>query len=134
MLGTSGTGKRTVGEYLALECGFVHVHLDGGPSLRGKILELLDAAARAEDTVATCTGGCTPAEIDWLRTLGFDCVWFDSDRGAAQPAGTCFVDPFDRHGAYRALSEVVVDLLSPSLGTTAKTAGGAVRAQTARLG
>jgi hypothetical protein len=132
MLGTSGTGKRTLGEYLALECGFAHVHVYGGPSLRGKVEALLGAGAGEHDIVVTCTGNCTPPEIDWLRGLEFDCVWFDSDRGAAQAAGTCFVDPFDRRGAYRVLGEVVADLLSPSLGRTAKTAGGALGAPATR--
>jgi hypothetical protein len=53
------------------------------------------------------------AAPDWLRSLDFDVIWLDADRGAARPDGCRFVDPFEADGSYRPLAAVAAEMLSP---------------------
>jgi hypothetical protein len=63
------------------------------------------------DVVVTWTGPFSPASPEWLRSLDFEVVWLDADRGAARPEGSRFVDPFGADGFYRPLAHVADELL-----------------------
>ena len=110
--GTAGTGRRSLGAVLALERGFRHV--DDRVATSAGRSELVRALVQRLDVVVTWTGALSAPSPHMLRSLDFDVVWLDGDRGAAQPPGTRFVDPFAADGSYRPLGMVVDELLSPA--------------------
>ncbi len=122
MTGTEGTGGRTIGELLAIEHGFRHLRFAGGVAVPASEPQLVSAlggpAAGRGGGVVTWTGACPPPPaLEALRSLGFDWVWLDGDRGATLPAaseGARFVDPFDANGSFRPVSAVVAEVLTLS--------------------
>jgi hypothetical protein len=132
LIGTPGTGKRPLASYLAERNGFVHLDFEEGGTrtffLDGSDAELGERLGRAADSgqriVITWTAG-PPSQLrqlQRLRSLGIEPVWFDSDRGAAYRAHfdgerrvpTCrFVDTFDPEGRFRPLESVARELLEP---------------------
>jgi hypothetical protein len=133
IIGTPGTGKRPVGSYLAEQCGFVYLDLENAET-RERLLGSRAAGLRAE--VATARKAGQGVVLTWeagseaqrrqvrrLRSLGFESIWFDSDRGAACQAlfasgarGAArfrFVDSFALDGQFRAVASVAAELLEP---------------------
>ena len=93
LIGTPGTGKRPVGQYLAQERGFVHLDFEKEET-RDALLDLSRSELRAElarlqegghGVVITWRAGGVEQldDVDRLREAGAEPVWFDSDRGAA---------------------------------------------------
>jgi len=126
--GTPGTGKRPLGSYLETARGFVHVDLDNRES-RTRYLRSGADALRTE--LATVTSTAPKIVVTWtftaetqleyveaMRSLGFEWVWMDSDRGAAYDALVAeavtgpprFLDAFEPGGTFRALEGVVDEL------------------------
>ncbi len=132
LIGTPGTGKRPVGQYLAQERGFVHLDFEKEET-RDALLDLSRSELRAELTrlqegrhgvVITwrAEGVDQLDDVERLRAAGAEPVWFDSDRGAAcsahfadaaEPPRFHFVDPFDLEGRFRPVNAVVAELLVP---------------------
>jgi hypothetical protein len=113
--GTPGTGKRAIGALLALERGFLYLDGDGGaPSpARGALLRALaEGAGSPGDVVVTWSGPCPEDLTRRLRSLGYEWIWLDADRGAARPAGSSFVDPFAPDGSFRPVNALTAELLS----------------------
>jgi hypothetical protein len=129
--GTPGTGKRPVGSYLSQEHGFVHLDFENAET-RARFLESGDAGLRAAIAAAREAGSglvitwsaASEGQLRQLRrvqSLGFESIWFDSDRGAACQAlfaGDArgaqrfhFVDSFDTEGRFRPVGAVSADLL-----------------------
>ena len=133
LIGTPGTGKRPVGQYLAQERGFVHLDFEKEET-RDALLDLSRSELRAElarlqegghGVVITWRAGGVEQldDVDRLRAAGAEPVWFDSDRGAAcsahfadapEPPRFHFVDPFDLEGRFRPVNAVVAELLRAS--------------------
>jgi hypothetical protein len=132
LIGTPGTGKRPVGQYLATEKGFVHLDF-GNAATREDLLDLGEPELRARlaqlreggHGVVITWGAGEPDqldEVDRLISVGAELIWFDSDRGAAcrahfadapHPPPFHFVDPFDAEGRFRPVNAVVEELLTP---------------------
>jgi len=131
--GTPGTGKRPVGSYLSQQHGFVHLDFENAET-RARFLDSGDAALRAAIAAAREAGsglvvtwsGASVGQLGQLRrlqSLGFESIWFDSDRGAACPAlfaGDArgsprfhFIDSFDTDGRFRPVGAVSAELLEP---------------------
>jgi hypothetical protein len=115
--GAPGTGKRSVGSFLAAEHGFRHLNLAGLPERRSELDLLLTAReAEGEDIVVTCTEACPTELLELLCSAGVEWFWFDGDRGATRPRGAAaeprFVDPFEPNGSFRPVSAVAAELLS----------------------
>jgi hypothetical protein len=126
--GTPGTGKRPLGSYLETERGFVHVDLDNRESRTRFLLsgadalctELATVTSTAKRIVVTWTFAAeTQLEyVEAMRSLGFEWIWMDSDRGAAYDALVAeaatepprFVDAFEPQGTFRALENVLDEL------------------------
>jgi len=126
--GTPGTGKRPLGSYLETERGFVHVDLDNRESRTRFLLsgadalctELATVTSTAKRIVVTWTFNAeTQLEyVEAMRSLGFEWIWMDSDRGAAYDALVAqaatgpprFLDAFEPAGTFRALEGVVDEL------------------------
>jgi hypothetical protein len=142
--GTPGTGKRAVGNYLAERSEFLHVDFDS-PGARSRFLEAGKEGLRAElaasleagrDIVVTW-GSRSSAQLSHVRLMqavGFEWIWFDSDRGAASPAFLTrfasrtgprsrprFVDTFAADGSFRPLEAVTAELLAPGSRAAAQT-------------
>jgi hypothetical protein len=94
--GIPGTGKTTVGDYLAAEHGFDHLDFEKpatlvrffGRSETGFRSEH-DALARAGRSVIVTWGFVPTAQLAavlFMRELGFEWVWFDGNRDAARRA------------------------------------------------
>lgn len=94
--GIPGSGKTTVGNYLAWKHGFEHLDFErssmlerflgrGETSLRSE-LELLMRSGR--DIVVTWgfLPGAQLSLVLLMRELGFEWIWFDGDRPAARRA------------------------------------------------
>ena len=126
--GTPGTGKRPLAAYLESERGFVHVDLDnresrtrflrsGADALRDELATVTSTASKIVVTW-TFTAETQLAYVESMRTLGFEWVWMDSDRGAAYDALVAeaateaprFVDAFEPEGTFRALEHVMGEL------------------------
>ncbi len=127
--GTPGTGKRALGNYLAVERGFVHVDLDRG-STRAQFLRSGEEGLRAE--LAAFAASNRKLVVTWnfasetqlayvevMRSLGFEWIWTDSDRGAGYDAllehtatarAPRFVDAFEPDGRFRPLEAVTAEL------------------------
>jgi hypothetical protein len=129
LIGTPGTGKRPVADYLAGELGFAHLDFDD-KSTREGLLSLSRSELRARlrrkgNGVVITWRAASAAQLAGVRHLqsaGVQPVWFDSDRGSACAAYLAtasrrprfaFVDPFEADGAFRPLDAVVADLLGP---------------------
>ena len=128
--GTPGTGKRALGHYLAARDGFAHVDLDsadararflagGGRGLRAEVAAYRKADLDLVVTWSARAGTYLPY-LRALRSLGFEWIWFDGDRGAASPAFRApfgmrprFIDTFEPDGSFRPLESVVTELLQP---------------------
>jgi hypothetical protein len=128
--GTRGSGKRPVGNYLALQHGFVHLDFSN-PETRARFVgrgaDGLRAALRALDKpgrrVVVTWDLESPEQLRSVRvlqSLGFDWVWFDSDRGSASGSllddgsrapGPRFVDTFGADGTFRPLEPVVTEII-----------------------
>jgi len=126
--GTPGTGKRPLGSYLETERGFVHVDLDNRESRTRFLLsgadalctELATVTSTAKRIVVTWTFSAeTQLEyVEAMRSLGFEWIWMDSDRGTAYDALVAqaatgpprFLDDFEPAGTFRALEGVVDEL------------------------
>src|SRR4051812_33134960 len=91
--GTPGTGKRQLGSYLETERDFVHVDLDsrrtrtqflraGEDELRRE-LDTMTGTNRKVVVTWTFTSETQLAYVETMRTLGFEWIWMDGDRGAA---------------------------------------------------
>jgi hypothetical protein len=91
--GVPGTGKTTIGDYLANAHGFEHLDFEHRPTLtrffgRGEtgLRAELDALRERGDVVITW--GFDPdaqlAAVLFLRDFGFSWIWFDGDRAAAR--------------------------------------------------
>ena len=127
--GSAGTGKRTVGAYLAAHRGFAHVDLAPGGASLDELVRLVGGRADPElarcDVVVTCAERQRAELFDRLCTREIEWVWFDGDRGALRPlpfelhglrgvgATARFVDPFAADGSFRPLEAVVADVLTP---------------------
>lgn len=129
LTGTPGTGKRPLGSYLELARGFVHVDLDNRET-RTRYLRSGEDEFRHELAILASThpkivvtwnfsSETQLAYLESLRGIGFDCIWMDSDRGAAFDAMVVrnsnvraprFVDPFEADGSFRPLESVTADL------------------------
>lgn len=126
--GTPGTGKRQLGAYLELERDFVHVDLDSRET-RTRLLragedelrrELATVTARHRKVVVTWTFATETqlAYVSAMRSLGFEWIWMDSDRGSAYDALVAegatdpprFVDAFEPEGTFCALETVMDEL------------------------
>src|SRR5581483_12044533 len=129
LTGTPGTGKRQLGSYLELQRGFAHLDLDNREArtryLRSGVEELrselaaLAAANRKVVVTWTVASETQLPYIEALRSLGFEWVWMDSDRGAAYDAVIArdapvkpplFVDAFEVDGRFRALEAITGEL------------------------
>src|SRR5213592_4686710 len=104
--GTPGTGKRQLAAYLEAERGFVHVNLDNR-EMRTRLLLSGDRELKRE--LAETTGSARKVVVTWtfktetqlpyveaIRSLGFEWIWMDGDRGAAYDslvAGTATEPP-----------------------------------------
>ncbi len=127
--GVPGTGKRSLGAFLAVENGFRHVDLPGLPERRSE-LDLLLAAREGEageDIVVTCTEACPAELLELLCSRGAEWFWFDGDRGATRPRGIAaeprFVDPFEPNGAFRPVTALAAEILSPAESTRSARPG-----------
>ena len=91
--GTPGTGKRPLAGYLETQRDFVHVDLDSRET-RTRLLRSGENELRSE--LATVTASNPKVVVTWtftsetqlayvevMRSLGFEWIWMDSDRGAA---------------------------------------------------
>jgi hypothetical protein len=92
--GIPGTGKTTVGNYLASEHGFEHLDFEDEMTLR-RFLGRGEASLRAElaalrrthSRVVVTWGFVPQVQLPFvllMRGLGFEWVWFDGDRDAAR--------------------------------------------------
>lgn len=91
--GWPGAGKTVFGQWPAANRGFVHVETDAQPNWIS-ILSARDLQAAASARNRMCELG-PEVVIEWgfvvsllpcirlLRTVGFDCWWFDGDHDAA---------------------------------------------------
>jgi hypothetical protein len=132
LIGTPGTGKRPVANYLAETHDFVHLDFEDGPTrafyLDGSTAELrarLERAGGAGPGIVITWAAGSPSqlrEVRRLRSLGIEPIWFDSDRGSAYRAHFAdarrvprceFVDTFEADGQFRPVESVVADLLEP---------------------
>jgi hypothetical protein len=135
--GTRGSGKRPLGNYLAIQRGFVHLDFDN-PAIRARFVACGEDRLRAELAALTKTGrrvvvtwdvssASQLASIRVLQALGFEWIWFDSDRGSASGGlladddtwahGPRFVDTFTADGRFRPLEPVVAELLEGPVGS-----------------
>lgn len=132
LIGTPGTGKRPVGHFLEQQGGFEHLDFEnaetrkrylepGTDELRARVAAL---AAEGRGLVITWAAGPVSQlrEVRRLQSLGFEPIWFDSDRGAACQAHFAastravafhFIDSFEQDGTFRPVEAVVVELLEP---------------------
>jgi hypothetical protein len=126
--GTPGTGKRPLGSYLETQRGFLHIDLDNRESRTRFLRSGVDAQRHELATVTTTaakivvtwtfTAETQLAYVEEMRSLGFEWVWMDSDRGAAYDALVAesatepprFVDAFEPQGTFRALDSVIDEL------------------------
>jgi len=130
--GTAGSGKRTAAALLAVAHGFWHLDLSGIRPAQIDQVEVLALLAEvlgesACDLIVTCP---TPERslVRVLQSLGFEWIWFDSDRGRAKPVpllagrrdrvgkghGPRHVETFEADGSFRPLDKVAVELLAGS--------------------
>jgi hypothetical protein len=130
LLGTPGTGKRALGHYLAEHAGFVYLDfadsetrqrfLDPGlAELRARLAAL---GRERRGLVISWEAGTLDqlGDIGRLRGLGFEPLWFDSDRGSACGAHFAgarprtrrfrYVEAFDRDGRFRALEAIAREI------------------------
>jgi hypothetical protein len=127
--GTPGTGKRPLGGYLELQRGFVHLDFDsrrtrsrflrgGEPELRSELAEVMASHPKVVVTW-TYTSETQLAYVEMLRSMGFEWIWMDSDRGAAYDSVVAasasirpprFLDGFEADGGFRALESVLDEL------------------------
>ena len=127
--GTPGTGKRPLAGYLETQRDFVHVDLDSRET-RTRLLRSGEDELRSE--LAAVTGSNPKVVVTWtftsetqlayvevMRSLGFEWIWMDSDRGAAYDAliardssvrAPRFVDTFEQDGTFRSLESVTGEL------------------------
>jgi hypothetical protein len=106
--GIPGTGKTTLGNYLAEHHGFRHLDFETGALARfwrfgerGFRARLAAAKRRTRNIVVTW-GFVPDSQLDMvraMRSLGFDWIWLDGDRAAARRAfiarGTVSVQMLD---------------------------------------
>jgi hypothetical protein len=127
--GTPGTGKRQLANYLEMQRGFVHVDLDnrdtrtlylrsGGDEFRSE-LNTLTASNSKVIVTWNFTSETQLPYVETLRSLGFEWIWMDGDRGAGFDALVVrnssirpprFVDTFEADGSFRALEGVTGEL------------------------
>jgi hypothetical protein len=152
LVGTPGSGKRALGNYLAERSDYIHLDfenrrirrwvLDSGSGvLRGAL-----RACRREHRGVVITWNVGVAgqfeQVERLRGLGFECLWLDADGGAA--CQTYFgespsrarrfrvVDAFESDGEFRSLEGVASTVLErpaarPRLAPVLEAALGRVR-------
>jgi hypothetical protein len=130
LIGTLGTGKRPLANYLVVEHGFVHLDLEDdevrevllggtGSELRESIAAL---AGAGRGLVVTWSAGDSirPEDVRRLQEQGIEAVWFDSDRGTAFGAYFAgspeslhirLVDPFEADGRFRSVEAIADDVL-----------------------
>ena len=136
IVGTPGTGKRAVGNFLQEHAGFVHIDFEnvavrerylahGATELRA---ELAASVPAGRGIVVTWAAGESEqaGQIRRLESLGFMPIWFDSDRGAACrahfPVGLQraprfqYVDTFEQDGRFKPIERVVVALVAAAAG------------------
>ncbi len=137
LIGTPGTGKRPVANYLAAANDFVHLdfedaetrafYLDGSRAeLRERLAETAARGDGGEQQGIVITWAAGPPsqlrQLRRLRSLGIGPVWFDSDRGTAYRAHFAdvrrvprceFVDTFEPDGQFRPVEAVARELLEP---------------------
>ena len=153
--GGGGTGKRTVGAYMALRYGYRYVNLASSPSRsrRGRTGAPADGApARPGDEPVVATWPAprlSDACRAFLRAPGTEWIWFDADRGASAAERVeltgadgailrrraRFVDTFAEDGSSRPIEAVVAEILGTGSAASLPPAGdGAAGAPDARLG
>src|SRR4029079_17915338 len=111
------------------ERGFAHLDLDSR-EMRSRFLRSGEEEFRSENAelvacnrkvVITWTFASETqlAYVETMRSLGFEWIWMDSDRGAAYDAFVArdaqlkpprFLDTFETDGAFRALEAVTSEL------------------------
>lgn len=147
--GVPGTGKTTLGNYLADHHGFRHLDFEHIGTLqrfwqfgeRGFRKQFAALKQKGQDTVVTW--GFVPdaqlGMVKLMRSLGFEWIWLDGDRGAARRVflerGTVpeelfdvqmakidthidldvsrprIINPFADTGIFRPIEDVVADVL-----------------------
>lgn len=81
IVGIPGMGKTKIGDYLALNCDFTHIDMEGENQRRINDLENIEGNI-------VVTWGFVPNEgqikfVEQLRDSGFKLMWLDGDRDAA---------------------------------------------------
>ena len=130
LIGTPGTGKRPVGNYLESARGFVHLsfenaetreaYLAAGPTAFRARIDELRAGGRGVVITWAAGDAAQLREVRKLLAQGAAAAWCDSDRGAACKAHYAgarrvprfeFVDTFEADGSFRPVEAVVGELL-----------------------
>ena len=86
--GVPGSCKTTTGEFLATNCGFLHVDLETSSHLRGEqLVQFLHELDQRHRNIVVTWGfvpGVHDDDIAHIRALNYRLYWFDGDREASK--------------------------------------------------
>lgn len=131
LVGTPGSGKRALGNYLAERSDFIHLDFENRRIRRwvldsgsGVLRGALRACRRERRGVVITWNVGVPGQfeqVERLRGLGFECLWLDADGGAScqtylgervsRARRFRVVDAFEADGRFQSLERVASTVL-----------------------
>ena len=89
--GIPGTGKTNLGNYLAAECGYIHIDMESGDYISAIMTNptsFIENLVNKHNNIVT-TWGFVPSDeqiqiVNLFRNYDFRIIWFDGDRETAR--------------------------------------------------